>query len=718
MRSRQLRGPSRTARGPGDEFRRTWLIRVSAATVMAVALLDWLGWTIGSTALTSLLPGWVPMVPWTAAALFLLAFATLEQAEQPAGGIRRGPLLAGSAALISMVVLIEYVSGSRWEFDLWLFRDEVSRLPANYPGRPAPATVIAILATATTIVLARTSIRRSELVTQIMLAVAVFPSLASVVGYLAGGTGIFVFDTTTGMAFVTAMCVLLINMAAIAVRPDRRPAALFSARPDRLSLLRLLLVFLLFPLALLLGERVLRGMGTPDQAAVVLSDIFAALVVGVTVFAVSGEQQRGLLQQATLATQLRMSERRYRLLAENGSDVILTGSTDGRIDWVSDSVTRTLGWRPQELIGRSGLDFVHPDERESIEAGLRAVAEGRPQRLEARWLQADGGALWMSGLLGPERDANGQVIGRIANWRDISAEHRVREELVASEEHYRLLAENTADVVFRLSEGVVSWISPSVRDALGSDEEYWIDRDVTTVIHPDDLPTYLDALQRVREGETIVRRVRIHGDDGVFHWIEAHAKQYLNPDGAVDGAICSMRIVDEAVAAEQILDRLARFDDLTGLMNRGEALRRLERASHTARSGGSHNAVLFCDVDRFKQVNDTFGHTAGDEVLRVLAQRTRECVRASDIVARMGGDEVMVVLWGLSDPEDAMTIAEKIRSSAAMPISTGEGIVHTSMSIGVTAVNANETADALIARADSAMYEAKDIGRNRVIRVD
>lgn len=849
MRSRQLRGPSRTARGPGDEFRRTWLIRVSAATVMAVALLDWLGWAIGSTALTSLLPGWVPMVPWTAAALFLLAFATLEQAEQPAGGIRRGPLLAGSAALISMVVLIEYVSGSRWEFDLWLFRDEVSRLPANYPGRPAPATVIAILATATTIVLARTSIRRSELVTQIMLAVAVFPSLASVVGYLAGGTGIFVFDTTTGMAFVTAMCVLLINMAAIAVRPDRRPAALFSARPDRLSLLRLLLVFLLFPLALLLGERVLRGMGTPDQAAVVLSDIFAALVVGVTVFAVSGEQQRGLLQQATLATQLRMSERRYRLLAENGSDVILTGSTDGRIDWVSDSVTRTLGWRPQELIGRSGLDFVHPDERESIEAGLRAVAEGRPQRLEARWLQADGGALWMSGLLGPERDANGQVIGRIANWRDISAEHRVREELAserellavsmqalldplvlfkairgaggrvvdfeyvdlndaacayvgasreqligshvgsirpavresgllelyakamdtgerlavddfpiadvsgslqyldirgrrvsgdrlsvtwrnvterrqtavalaASEEHYRLLAENTADVVFRLSEGVVSWISPSVRDALGSDAEYWIDRDVTTVIHPDDLPTYLDALQRVREGETIVRRVRIHGDDGVFHWIEAHAKQYLNPDGAVDGAICSMRIVDEAVAAEQILDRLARFDDLTGLMNRGEALRRLERASHTARSGGSHNAVLFCDVDRFKQVNDTFGHTAGDEVLRVLAQRTRECVRASDIVARMGGDEVMVVLWGLSDPDDAMTIAEKIRSSAAMPISTGEGIVHTSMSIGVTAVNANETADALIARADSAMYEAKDIGRNRVIRVD
>jgi diguanylate cyclase (GGDEF)-like protein/PAS domain S-box-containing protein len=289
--------------------------------------------------------------------------------------------------------------------------------------------------------------------------------------------------------------------------------------------------------------------------------------------------------------------------------------------------------------------------------------------------------------------------------------------VAASEAHYRLLAENTADIVFRLHNGIVSWMSPSVKDALGDDADSWIGRDITTRIHPDDLAVYMDALARIRRGEVVVSRARIHDHQGVFHWIQAHAKQYLDPNGLADGIICSMRIVDAEVAAEQVLDRLARFDDLTGLLNRGEALRRLDSTTRTVRSPGQHTAVLFCDVDRFKQVNDALGHAAGDEVLRVLAQRIRDCVRTSDLVARMGGDEIMVVLLGLNDPEAAVRIAEKIRASAAEPINTAEGIVHTSMSIGVTSMADGENPDALIARADSAMYEAKDIGRNRVIRV-
>ncbi len=824
------------------------LIRLCTAAVMAITVLNWVGWVSGDALLTSLSPSWVAMTPWTALLLFLLAGATHAQMLPSPVANRRGRVMATAAGIVSLTFLGEYATGKNWGVDLLWFHNAVMNSPVAYPGRLAPGTAIAVLAMSITILQLRSVHKQAERLTQFALAVALFPAVASGVGYAAGALGVFEFDTTTGMAFITALCMWLIGMAAMAARPDRLPLNLFAVRPDRLSMMRLLLVFLLSPVMLLLGEYLLHEMGTPDRASIVLSDVFVAVVVGIAVFAVSSGQQRMLLQQAALTGRLQASEQRYRVLAENGSDVILTGPPDGRIDWVSDSVERTLGWQPQDLVGRHGLQFIHPDDRPGVELVLLRVAAGEPQRLEARWLRADGTSLWMSGLLGPERDAAGLAVGRISNWRDISSEHQAREELAAerellavnmqalldplvlfkavrddagvivdftyldandaacahtglpreqligahlsqrrtvakesgllelyasavetgaplaiddfpltdkdggvqyldirgrrasgdrlsvtwrnvterrqsaaavaaSEEHYRLLAENTADVVFRLRDGVVLWMSPSVRDALGGDADTWIGRDVTALIHPEDLLVYAEGMVSVRQGESIVRRARILDDQGSFHWVEVHAKQYLNPDGTVDGAVCSLHIVDADVAAQEVLERLARFDDLTGLLNRGEALRRMSAATSRLRTQGKHTAVLFCDVDHFKQVNDTLGHAAGDEVLRVLAQRTRDCVRTADLVARMGGDEIMVVLLDLIDTESATRVAEKIRSSATKPIHTSAGIVHTSMSIGVTAVTEGEDPDELIARADSAMYEAKSIGRNRVIRV-
>ncbi len=847
-------GPSGAGAGeqPTAAFRdapgRVWLIRLCVATVMAVAILDWIGWAIGSTLLTRLAPTWVVLTPWASAMLFLLAAAAHAQTPEATSAHTRGRVLAAAAGLIAFLMLVEYATGSSWGFDTWWFGDAVTHVGSAHPGRPAPATVVAVVSMALALLQLRSDRHHAEFFSQVFTALAMFPAFVRLVGYAAGATGIFEFDTSTGMAFVTALCMLLIGVAAFAVRPDRRPMALLTARPDRVSITRLLLVFLALPLLLLLGAQALSDLGAPDRVAIVLSDLFAALVVGTAVFAVSSEQQRSLLRQAALTEALRASEQRYRLLAENGSDVIITGPPYGRIDWVSDSVERTLGWRPSELIGEHGVDLIHPEDRPSVESALLRVAAGKPQRMEARWRRSDGEYLWMSGLIGPEWDPSGRVLGRIANWRDIAAEHSAREDLAAerellavnmqalldplvlfkavrdedgaitdfeyidlndaacvyvgdtreqligqhvgklrpavrasglfelyvkamvsgeklavddfpvadvhgamrfldirgrrvpgdrlsvtwrnvterresavaiaaSEEHYRLLAENTADVVFRLRDGIISWISPSVTDALGDDVDAWIGRDVTVIMHPDDLSVYMEGLVRVRQGETVVSRVRVLDNHGVFHWIEAHAKQYHNPEGVVDGAICSMRLVDAEVAAEQVLDRLARFDDLTGLLNRGEALRRLAYATSTLRTPGEHTAVLFCDVDHFKQVNDTLGHAAGDEVLRTLAQRTRDCVRTSDIVARMGGDEIMVVLQGLADPDSALLVAEKLRASAAEPISTPDGVVHCSMSIGVTTVADGEGPDALIARADAAMYEAKSTGRNRVIRV-
>lgn len=128
-------------------------------------------------------------------------------------------------------------------------------------------------------------------------------------------------------------------------------------------------------------------------------------------------------------------------------------------------------------------------------------------------------------------------------------------------------------------------------------------------------------------------------------------------------------------------------------------------------------ALLFCDLDRFKEVNDTLGHQAGDAVLLAMADRVRSCLRASDLAARIGGDELLVALPGLQHLEDAVAIAEKLRRLASEPVPLPEGEVRISVSVGVALAEEGESIDELMARADEAMYEAKHQGRNLVVTI-
>ena len=179
------------------------------------------------------------------------------------------------------------------------------------------------------------------------------------------------------------------------------------------------------------------------------------------------------------------------------------------------------------------------------------------------------------------------------------------------------------------------------------------------------------------------------------------------PDGATEE--------DRLTYAE--LDRRARYDELTGLLNRSEAFRRIALATtHTPRQG-AHTAVLFCDVDHFKNINDTLGHAAGDVVLSTLATRISESVRDGDTVGRMGGDEIVVLLPGVHSADEAARIAEKIRCRAAEPILHDGQTIRATLSIGATVSVPGESATAVTARADEAMYRAKQARRNTVVRI-
>jgi diguanylate cyclase (GGDEF)-like protein/PAS domain S-box-containing protein len=302
-------------------------------------------------------------------------------------------------------------------------------------------------------------------------------------------------------------------------------------------------------------------------------------------------------------------------------------------------------------------------------------------------------------------------------WHDVTERHEADAKLAASEEQFRLLAENSTDVVVRIGrDGTVLWISPSVASVLGWSAADCIGR------AGDDFFASSEGREQFRRdlrvalaGQAIVLRTQLMAKSGDVHWVEIHAGPYRTATGQIDSIVASFRGIDAEVEAERILERRASTDELTSLLNRKEVLGRVEVLS---RRGGHHLAVLWCDIDRFKFVNDTYGHATGDAVLKTLADRIRGCLRSTDDMgARIGGDELLVLLHDVHDLQDAVDVAEKLRRTAAEPIPTAAGPVTITLSIGVTLAHPDEGTDALIARADNAMYQAKKTGRNQVVAI-
>lgn len=174
----------------------------------------------------------------------------------------------------------------------------------------------------------------------------------------------------------------------------------------------------------------------------------------------------------------------------------------------------------------------------------------------------------------------------------------------------------------------------------------------------------------------------------------------------------------ELLDAHRKLERLARFDTLTGMVNRSEVLARLRSALRRRRTPGSELGVLFCDIDNFKGINDAWGHATGDFVLSLVTQRIRECLRDSDTIGRLGGDEILVLIPGLHNLDEVKMVAEKIRVNVDQPVYRSGKCFGVTLSIGATLAVAGESAATLIARVDTAMYQAKQEGRNRVTCVE
>ena len=389
------------------------------------------------------------------------------------------------------------------------------------------------------------------------------------------------------------------------------------------------------------------------------------------------------------------------------------------VDFVYRNVNRAaceyLGLSRENLLGARLLQSFPGLKSSALFASYVATVEtGQPLELE--------NFLYENEALGVSRhyDVRGSRVGDglSVSWRDVTERHEEARRIAESEERYRLLVDNSSDVVLQISEGAMRWVSPTITTMLGWQPTDWLDKSYLEFCHPEDRPLAQQAYDELIAGSHRVVRLRLTDVQGAWRWVEVHGGPYRDSQGRQSGIACSFRTVDAEVAIEAELDRRARTDELTGLINRKEVFSQLEGlVGRSDRRRRGQTAVLFVDVDRFKEINDRYGHAAGDQALCTIAERLRQHVRTDDLVARIGGDEFLAVLTELSSLEEAVAVAEKIRQAGCQPFEAHGQELTTSLSIGVTLAAEGESIDAMVARADEAMYRAKLTGRDMVVPI-
>ena len=411
---------------------------------------------------------------------------------------------------------------------------------------------------------------------------------------------------------------------------------------------------------------------------------------------------------------LHESEERYRRLVESSPEVIAVHCA-GRLVYVNAAGVALFGAsRTEELLGRRLLDLIHPDYHEIAARRIRQIEQQGLQTdlLHEKFVRLDGGVVDVE-VVGIPTTYQGRTATQIL-VRDVTERLRAEEAVARSEERFRALIRNASDTILILdAEGRMGYVSPGIQQTGGHDPADAEGQIIFDFAHPDDLACARSAFAQAQRasGQTVKTELRLRHGDGTYHPVEA-ILQNLSHEPGVGGIVATCRDITERKAFEEELAHQAFHDALTGLPNRSLLMDRLERALARAGQRAGEVAVLYLDLDNFKVVNDSLGHTVGDELLMTVAERLTACVPVTDTVARIGGDEFAVLLELAGGEEGkAVAVAERIAARLARPIRLGQRDRIVTTSIGITFGTGAQSPTGLLRDADIAMYRAKGTGK-------
>jgi diguanylate cyclase (GGDEF)-like protein/PAS domain S-box-containing protein len=418
-------------------------------------------------------------------------------------------------------------------------------------------------------------------------------------------------------------------------------------------------------------------------------------------------------------TPRRAAERELRTLAgiiAATTDAVLTKRLDGTITTWNPAAEKLYGWRADEVVGRSVEVLIPEAKRPELQALMRSASAGVPvPAFETVRRRKDGTTVDVSLSVSPLLDGDGTVIGACATARDITESLRQASELREAEERFRL-AFDAVPVGMALTSmdpgerGRLLRVNGGFCWMLGYTEEELLQRTFDDITHPDDVEAEIEMLAPFMAGRqrTIRFEKRYVRGDGSTVWAMVSSAVVDGPDGTPRYAVTQVEDITARRAEQERLTALALADPLTGLANRLLFDDRLAQAVHRAGRHDRTIAVVYCDLDHFKPVNDQFGHAVGDELLRQVGHRLMVAMRPSDTVARLGGDEFAVICEDLANAEQAITIADRVRTTVEGTYLVSAGAVRIGCSVGVaTASGAHIETRELVARADLSMFSDK-----------
>jgi diguanylate cyclase (GGDEF)-like protein/PAS domain S-box-containing protein len=394
---------------------------------------------------------------------------------------------------------------------------------------------------------------------------------------------------------------------------------------------------------------------------------------------------------------------------------------DWTMEFVSEGCTRLTGHPPEDLLlnGRvSYEELTHPDDRARVRDTIHAaVKQDRRFQVEYRIQHADGRVryVWEHGV--GVRDQHGRVAAIEGIVEDITARVESEQALREAERRYRSLFDNAIEGIFRTTpDGRYLDANPALARIYGFATPHELVaslRDIKSQLYVD--PGRREEFMRIvkTRGEISGFESRVYRKNGDAIWISENARAVFDDEGRVLHYEGTVEDITERRQNQARIEQQANYDSLTGLANRSLLNDRLQQAIYSAASYGARLGVVFVDLDRFKYINDTLGHDVGDRLLQVMAERLTAAVAESDTVARLGGDEFVLLLHGQSGPETVATVLEELLPKIAAPLRYGQSDLEVTCSIGV-ALYPDDGSDpaTLLKHADSAMYRAKEQGRN------
>ncbi|WP_141395234.1 MULTISPECIES: sensor domain-containing protein [Bacillus] len=423
---------------------------------------------------------------------------------------------------------------------------------------------------------------------------------------------------------------------------------------------------------------------------------------------ISGEKQ---VEEA-----LQISKQRYQSLYEYNYNAVFTMEKDGNFLSANPMFEKITGYQIQEAYGKHYGQMVLPQCLDYTNEQFKKAANGVPQSYECRIYHKSGRIIPLN-VTNVPIIVNGEIIGVYGIAKDLTDLKKTENQLKESEAKYRLIAENMTDLVSIIGpDRVYQYVSPSYKLVLGFHPRDLVGKDPFHLIHQEDFEGVTKKFgEAVMLKENRVAEFRFKHANGQDVWVEAYGKPVLDEEGNLLHIQVISRNVTERKMYEAKLAEMAYHDPLTGIPNRRLFQERLDQNIKDAERYHRKFALLYMDMDKFKQINDSLGHDIGDELLVQFAKRVQHSLRESDTLARQGGDEFIILLSEIKEEQDAIMIAERILASLQTPWNIEGHEFNTTSSIGVAYYPYHgDSSQDLMRRADKALYEAKEAGRNNI----